>query len=121
VANPGDTAHGNIYNHSPIQEASETECLLDSRTELEDHLKIWSNSLACNDCERMISEHYFHCNICDSSDFDLCLGCFRKGKHCLDKDHWVMECGIAVPTGEERYYSGVKENGQRDEIDLSCH
>ncbi|KAE8365200.1 ankyrin repeat-containing domain protein [Aspergillus caelatus] len=47
----------------------------------------------CDVCTRRISDGsaYYHCTICNSDDFDICLECSGTGVQCLDSSHkWVL-------------------------------
>ena len=75
---------------------------------------------ACNDCaQNYIQIPYFHCNVCDAAQFDLCQTCYDGGKHCRDDSHLLVELGMIgswiVP---KRYHSSVKSSGVREIIDL---
>ena len=41
----------------------------------------------CDECDSTIIENYYHCNICQDGDFDLCASCFRSGMRCLSRHH----------------------------------
>ncbi|KAL1599674.1 hypothetical protein SLS60_007477 [Paraconiothyrium brasiliense] len=43
----------------------------------------------CDNCDGTIphSKVYYHCNICDDGDFDLCQDCFNKGLQCYGDGH----------------------------------
>ena len=41
----------------------------------------------------------YHCNICDNSDFDICVKCFNDGRHCKDLDHFLPELRSHMSTG----------------------
>ncbi|OCK78346.1 ankyrin [Lepidopterella palustris CBS 459.81] len=34
-----------------------------------------------------LGQPYYHCGLCNSGDFDICLECFQIGAHCLDNSH----------------------------------
>lgn len=46
-------------------------------------------SVHCDICFSKVlsSESHYHCEICDSDNFDICLGCFNRGSCCLDPSH----------------------------------
>ena len=70
--------------------------------------------VVCNLCDGKATHHYFNCDVCESSNYDLCQPCFSKGLHCLNTDHQLREHSDFHD--EERYHSSVKENGQRELI-----
>ena len=46
----------------------------------------------CSKCGTTnIQFHFFHCNVCDNADFDLCPDCYVDGLHCDDKEHLLVE------------------------------
>ncbi|KAF2404040.1 hypothetical protein EJ06DRAFT_303500 [Trichodelitschia bisporula] len=48
-------------------------------------------SVFCNVCDTPMINDHFHCNTCDNGDYDLCLECVAKGKHCLVDSHWLVK------------------------------
>ena len=61
----------------------------------------------------------FHCNICDLTDFDICLICYDGGRHCYDDSHLLVELGkIGSWIVAQKYHSCVKSSGVRHVIDL---
>lgn len=40
----------------------------------------------CDACGNITTEVHFHCNLCDSGDYDICPACFKKGRRCLVPD-----------------------------------
>ena len=68
----------------------------------------------CDRCGDPTGGHSFHCAICVSANFDLCPKCVSQGEHCLDDDHYLRE--FLVGSQEEKYYSSVKDTGQREVI-----
>ncbi|KAL8928215.1 MAG: hypothetical protein Q9208_001925 [Pyrenodesmia sp. 3 TL-2023] len=78
------------------------------------------NRVTCNNCMAESPEFpIFHCNICDSNDFDLCQTCFEAGGHCLEESHLLVE---VVKIGSwmipRKYYSCVKSSGAREVIEI---
>lgn len=53
-------------------------------------LERWCDAV---DCGKKISGLYFHCCICDSDNFDLCLQCVMGGRVCQDMGH-VLSPGV---------------------------
>ena len=41
----------------------------------------------CNECSKRTTDMYYHCNICDRGNFDLCPACIERGIHCSDPHH----------------------------------
>jgi hypothetical protein len=76
--------------------------------------------LYCDSCGDGILESAFHCNICESGDYDLCGKCIGNRAHCKDPSHFLVEMnakgGHLLATNN--YYSSVKETGNRDIIHL---
>lgn len=74
----------------------------------------------CDKCRsRYLRLPFFHCNTCETGDFDLCRACYAKGIHCYDDAHLLVEmrkvAGLIVPG---TYHSCVKSLGERDIIEL---
>ena len=85
-------------------------------TRPEECLAKYDSQINCDRCAEAATSHSFHCDVCSLADYDLCRRCFSKGLHCLDKDHKLRERGEGLT--EERLYSHVKENRQRDVVIL---
>jgi serine/threonine protein kinase len=45
--------------------------------DLESLLKNFARSAFCDVCRAWIEKSYFHCNVCLSGDFDICLACYN--------------------------------------------
>ena len=74
----------------------------------------------CDKCRsRYLQLPFFHCNTCETGDFDLCWACYEKGIHCFNEDHSLVEmrkvAGLIVPGS---YHSSVKNSGKRDILEL---
>ena len=78
------------------------------------HMRCCASIAICDKCSRINTAHHFHCNICCSADFDICLDCFEKGVHCLDKEHYLLERREGDKV--QRLYSSVKDDGKREMI-----
>lgn len=52
-----------------------------------------SSRLYCDNCDVTIlsSDAYYHCNICDDGDFDLCQRCLDKGVLCYGDGHRLIK------------------------------
>ena len=59
--------------------------------------------VACGYCGDITPDIHFHCNICDSGDWDICQACYEKGRRCLVREHRMVKRAI----------------GQNDFIDIS--
>jgi hypothetical protein len=106
-------------NKARGQSILRTEHSPDGLTELKEHFNIWASNIACDSCRNQANEHWFHCGICDSADFDICPRCFHLGIHCSGSDHYLREYNKSRPRKEEIYHSCVRKTGQREVIDLS--
>ncbi|KAK9238329.1 hypothetical protein V1525DRAFT_425495 [Lipomyces kononenkoae] len=52
-------------------------------------------TIRCDICNRDITTPtYYHCNDCQSGDFDICSSCIKEGRHCLDDSHHLEACSI---------------------------
>lgn len=60
----------------------------------------------CNACDRPIVDPYYHCNVCDDGDFDLCCYCVNVGRRRGCHDHTlemrVVHGGQVVTLPAER-------------------
>lgn len=73
-----------------------------------------AKSQCCDHCWKQIFSKFYICTICDEGDFDVCLACFKEGKHCDDQTHLLVEVDVDgnFPVAT-RYYSSVDSSGQR--------
>lgn len=69
----------------------------------------------CDRCNQSCSEHFFHCWICNCSNFDMCLDRFLRGMHCFNPSHNLQEYR---GRDEERFHTSVGLDGRRKVIDL---
>ena len=82
---------------------------------------IRGGSVSCSECGRKpLPFPYYHCNICQEADFDLCQTCYDLGRHCEDDQHLLVEMSTVgswvVP---RRYGSCIKEvSGEREVVEL---
>ena len=60
-------------------------------TRIEDCVERYGRTITCDRCSKLANDHFFHCKICTSGDYDICPGCFKKGLHCLGDDHYLQE------------------------------
>jgi ankyrin repeat protein len=73
-----------------------------------------SDHFFCDNCDGTIphSNVYYHCNICDDGDFDLCSDCFDKGVLCYEDGHRLSK----LSRGETFAPSDVKADHAEPEI-----
>lgn len=74
-------------------------------------------SVHCDVCRKLTRDHFFHCIVCVSGDYDLCPECFAGGAHCLDDTHYMREL-FYNPAKEEAFYTSMDHTGHRDIIKL---
>lgn len=79
-----------------------------------------SSWIRCDYCRAVILQPpFFHCNVCNNGDFDICQKCYGSGKHCLDNDHMVVEL---EKTGDQmivqRYHGSINNSGARNIVEL---
>lgn len=60
-----------------------------------------SFTVQCNHCSTNIPGPHWHCTICDSSDFDLCLACIESGFHCDVDSHYLIK--RTIENGRVKY------------------
>jgi hypothetical protein len=88
--------------------------------QLDDKLEAYALRVLCTYCSKQTTGHYFHCNVCELIDFDICPECLDKGFHCYVDDHylWEQSCQDKIGEGhdEQRYYSSPKINGTRHSL-----
>jgi len=74
----------------------------------------------CDSClKSSIPLPFFHCNVCQTGDFDICKACYEEGIHCYDTDHLLVEMkqvGSWIVPG--KYCSSVGSSGGRDFIEF---
>ena len=73
-------------------------------------------TITCDACYKAdIEDSFFHCNVCDTGDFDICHRCYAAGIHCHQEEHLLVDLkkvgGWKVPW---RYHSKVQSSGHRD-------
>ena len=75
--------------------------------------------LQVSTCSLCFTDHiqeakYFHCNVCEFGDFDLCQQCYSNGKHCFDEGHFLLELeGTNRSTISGRHSSSPDSYGSR--------
>lgn len=51
-----------------------------------------NHNVCCDECGTYVGfDIYYHCNICNLSDFDLCQHCVSQGIRCPDKGHLLIQ------------------------------
>ena len=81
---------------------------------------IKTRRISCDHCAKTYLQlPYFHCNVCEFGDFDLCQACYDDGIHCHDDSHLLVELGkIGSWIVPKRYHSSIKSSGVRDILDV---
>ncbi|GME54859.1 Zinc finger zz-type protein [Neofusicoccum parvum] len=65
----------------------------------------------CNRCQKDLPSEYWHCNICDSGDYDLCCHCVVDKKlRCSDDSHELVKWKEDMDLGNGM--KGVKVTGE---------
>lgn len=54
------------------------------------------DSFDCDICGSTGNIIYYHCNICNNGDFDLCISCKEKNLWCRDRSHPLLEPNDSV-------------------------
>ncbi|KAL8993481.1 MAG: hypothetical protein Q9169_006313 [Polycauliona sp. 2 TL-2023] len=78
------------------------------------------SKVSCDFCDSSpLSLPIFHCKVCDIDNFDLCQACFEAGRHCYEKDHYLVEIGKKGSfISPRKYHSSIKSSGNRHVIEL---
>jgi hypothetical protein len=116
---PSDTDLEPLQAESPIEENPDIDIFKAS----------YAEGTNCDRCSHHNgSASFFHCTTCHDGDWDMCLGCYNKGLHCLDPDHFLVEIKqmhvSAVPGSYDitavpgSYHSRVNASGHREIIEL---
>jgi hypothetical protein len=50
-----------------------------------------SNNKLCNQCGRESLTDFYHCHVCRTDDYDLCISCEQNGLWCYDAKHTLSE------------------------------
>lgn len=71
-------------------------------------------------CRERCRDLEYHCEFCDSANYDQCHQCFVKGKHCWDKAHLLVNVNFIAFANKESgkgiaYYFSPNEKGEREE------
>jgi hypothetical protein len=75
----------------------------------------FAHRVNCDICGLRTTQHYFHCPLCDSGDFDLCPSCFHNQVHCPEPDHYLHEFRNRQFL---HCYSSPKQDGRREAVTL---
>ncbi len=63
--------------------------------------------MTCDSCNKPIeTKMHFRCNICLKGNYDICIDCVDKGRHCLDDKHQLIEVSfydLNLPVGTIMY------------------
>ncbi len=51
----------------------------------------FDNAVYCDECGGVTTDIHFHCNLCDSGDYDICPACFENGHRCLVPEHRLVK------------------------------
>ena len=102
----------------PLFYQSKTPTL--ENTVLEGFEDALSGTIYCDVCCRAnIKEKFVHCNVCNTSDLDICHRCYAAGLHCHQEEHLLVDLkkvgGWKVPW---RYHSKVQSSGHRDVFEV---
>ena len=114
ISDNGDATSRNASLHSLSRRKSQHGKERELLTRPEEALQKYGKIIICDSCDELTTHHFFKCNTCCSSNYDLCPQCFRKGTHCFQRDHLLREFS-EYHNGEE-YYTSVKETEKRDVI-----
>lgn len=98
------------FNQKDPQEAAAT-VPRSSTQQLEEILELYGNMYTCELCANICTEKVYHCLVCCAGDFDLCLDCFSKGRHCLDTSHYLQEM-LWIVQDYDCFYSSVQQDGK---------
>lgn len=80
--------------------------------QLREIFEMYENIVFCDACGNMCPGRVYHCLVCYSGNYDLCLGCFSRGEHCLDPTHYLQEL-LSIRQDYEFFYSSVQEDRRR--------
>jgi hypothetical protein len=110
---PSDTDLELPQAEGPIQEIPDIDILK-------------ASSAVATTCDRCShhngSASFFHCTACQDGDWDMCLGCYNEGMHCLDPDHFLAEIKQMHGTaGPGSYYVTAVPGSYRSSVNASGH
>ncbi|KAK4990715.1 hypothetical protein LTR66_006736 [Elasticomyces elasticus] len=101
VPGPFKVSNKELASHGPKRELA-----LRTREATVDIAETTPWTVYCNECDKPMMDAHFHCNVCDSGDFDLCDSCIGAGKHCNSEEHWlikrVVQDGVITNSTTER-------------------
>ena len=75
---------------------------LDFRSEYKYPVEIggqpFAKSKFCDQCRQFLDETWYHCPICEGTNYDVCHRCVKNGEWCYDKEHQLYEevSGVGV-------------------------
>ena len=61
-------------------------------------------AIYCDFCRKLVGSSFYHCNICSTSDFDVCEWCFEHGLHCLEQDHLLVNLNLMTVRSPPVYW-----------------
>ena len=58
----------------------------------------WAKSKYCDQCNQTLDQTWYHCPICEGTNYDVCHRCVKDGEWCYDKEHQLYEevSGIGI-------------------------
>jgi hypothetical protein len=75
--------------------AAEAEAIYKRMYELTDGPDgpVYGGDIICDACGGVLQggEYYYHCNICNNANFDLCRNCMSGGASCLEEAHHIIK------------------------------
>ena len=78
------------------QDPTDNQAILDHLFEQFSSLPV-AFCIFCSNCGNMATYDHYHCYVCQSSDFDLCLPCYAKGIRCwYPQQHELARRGIKL-------------------------
>lgn len=98
-----------------IQANTRLQRMRRDRQALEHYLRLYDNIVWCDICRQQAPNQYYQCSICDYGDYGICPDCFFLGQHCFNITHYLNE---RVTDLRGRYFSRVRDNGQREAFDV---
>lgn len=70
----------------------------------------------CDHCKRRVDALFFHCNICEVGDFDMCELCYMEGLHCYNVRHLLVELQYKNHLVRPRRYHSVADRMLNREV-----
>lgn len=76
---------------SPVQPVESVSTPVQALLSSVQNTSITSYVLYCNACQKSIHGIHWHCDQCESGDYDLCSACVDKSVHCNDANHCLKK------------------------------